>query len=254
MVDFVGLKGKNVVITGAAQGIGAATAKKFAELGANVVLVDINEQALNSTVQTIQQEFPSIKVVPSVLNVSQKANVDELVKNIEKILPEGMDVVVNNAGTISKGVYIDVTEEDFVRVMNNNLMSTHFVSQAFSRQAIQLNKPLSIVNISSLATTSGQPNIASYIASKSAIEGLTKGLAKELGKHKIRVNAVKPGVIDTPINQQIPAQYKQMFLMQTPLDRVGEAEEVANCVAFLASDASSFVTGAMLDISGGLSF
>ncbi|CAD5234392.1 unnamed protein product [Bursaphelenchus xylophilus] len=223
-----GLEGKLALVTGAAQGIGAATTRKFAEHGANVILVDIKEDVLKNTAQEIQKDFPNLKIIAEVCDVSQKREVDALAERVEKIFPQSIDALVNNAAIVNISPYLELKEEDFDKVLATNLKSVHVVTQVFAKQAVAQKRPLAVVNLSSITTNAGMAQIAPYVVAKEGINGLTKVLAKELGKYNIRVNSIKPGFVDTPMNAHLNDASRADIARQTPLGRMAPPEEIAN--------------------------
>ncbi|CAD5229404.1 unnamed protein product [Bursaphelenchus okinawaensis] len=248
-----GLQGKLVLVTGAARGVGAATAKKFALNGANVILVDIIEDVLQQTVRKVKQEFPNVTVVGEVCDVSKLEDVENLGERVKRQFPQSIDVLVNNAAIVRIQDYVDITEEDFQKVISTNLFSVHWMIKTFTKEAIEQKRPMAIVNISSITTISGMAMLAHYVTAKSGILGLTKTLAKELGKYNIRVNAIKPGFVDTPMNNHLTAENRADICEKTPLGRIAPPEEIANVIVFYGSDLASFCTGSLVDVNGGMS-
>ncbi|CAD5222564.1 unnamed protein product [Bursaphelenchus xylophilus] len=251
MTSF-GLEGKLALVTGSAQGIGAATARKFAEHGANVILVDLNENVVKKTAEGIQKDFPNQKIVAEVCDVTQKKEVDALVARIEKQFPKSIDALVNNAAICKFTPYLEIKEEEWDKIIATNLKSVHLVTQAFAKQAVAQKRPLAVVNLSSITTNAGMVELAHYVATKDGINGLTKVLAKELGPYNIRVNAVKPGWVETPMTAHLDDAARAEIARGTPLGRMAKPEDIANVIVFFASDLASFCTASFVDVNGGV--
>jgi len=241
----LGLGERVTLITGAAQGIGAACARRFAREGAPLVLCDVNEAAG----QTLAEELGALFVR---CDVGRKAEVDALVA--ATVQAHGrIDVLVNNAGIFKAADFLDVTEADFDEVLRVNLKGAFLMGQAVARVMAAAGRG-SIVNMSSVNGTLAIPSIASYNVSKGGINQLTRAMALALADRGVRVNAVAPGTIATELAAQAVLTNeaaKARILSRTPLKRLGEPEEVADAVAYLASDASSYVTGEVLVVDGG---
>lgn len=240
-----GLAGRVVLITGAAQGIGAACARRFARENAHVVLCDVNEPAGRALAQELGGLFLRC-------DVGTKNEVDAMVA--ATLQAHGrIDALVNNAGIFKSADFLEVTEADFDEVLRVNLKGAFLVGQAVARAMAQAGRG-SIVNMSSVNGTLAIPRIASYNVSKGGINQLTRAMALALADRGVRVNAVAPGTIATELAAQAvltdPAAQARI-LGRTPLRRLGEPSEIADAVAYLASDASSYVTGEILVVDGG---
>ena len=242
----LGLQGKVVIITGAAQGIGAACAQRFAREGAQVMLADVNEAAGQALVTELQATYVYC-------DVASKAQIDALV---EKTLARHgrVDVLVNNAGIFKAAPFLDVTEEDFDAVIRVNLKGSFLMAQAAARAMVACKSQGSIINMSSVNAVLAIPSIASYNMSKGGINQLTRVAALALADHGIRVNAVAPGTIATELAQKAVLTddaAKAKIMSRTPMRRLGEPFEIANVVAWLASDAASYITGEIVTVDGG---
>lgn len=241
--------GKTAVITGAGRGIGAAIAKRLAKDGFDIA---VNELTEGSGEQTVEEcKALGVKAAAYAADVSDYAQCEEMVKKIKEDFGT-IDALVNNAGITRDGLLLRMTEENYDSVIRINQKSvfnmTKFVGAVMLRQ-----KSGSIVNLASVAGLYGNPGQMNYSASKGAVIAMTKTSAKELGSRGIRVNAVAPGFIQTPMTDKLTDEQKNAILAQIAMKRYGQPEEIANVVAFLLSDDASYVTGQTIEISGGLS-
>ncbi|MFN4003960.1 MAG: SDR family NAD(P)-dependent oxidoreductase [Hylemonella sp.] len=240
-----GLNGRVCLITGAAQGIGAACAHRFAREGAAVVLADIDD----ARGQVLAQELGALYLH---CDVGDKAQVDALVA--QTLAAHGrIDVLVNNAGIFKAADFLDVSEADFDAVLRVNLKGAFLVGQAVARAMAAAGRG-AIVNMSSVNGVLAIPTIASYNVSKGGINQLTRAMALALADRGIRVNAVAPGTIATELAAQAvltSEEARTRILSRTPLKRLGQPEEIAEVVAWLASDAASYLTGEIVTADGG---
>ena len=240
------LAGKVAVVTGAGQGMGRAIAQRFADEGATVVALDLNEESAKQTL-----EGKSGKHIARSVNVADSAAVNQLFADIKKDLG-AVDVLVNNAGTGGVDQFADITDEAWARVIGVNLNGAFYCARAAVKQ-MQEGKGGSIVNISSTSAVSGD-GPAHYCASKAAMMGLTRGMAKELAPKKIRVNTLVPGPTNTPMMQGIPKEWADAIIAGVPMGRMAEPDDIAKVAVFLASDDSAFVTGQNVAVNGGSAF
>ena len=240
-----GLQGRVAIVTGGSQGIGEACARRFAQEGAQVVIADLADERGRALAAELQARYVHC-------DVGDKAQVDALVAEVMQAHGR-IDVLVNNAGIFRAADFLDVTEEDFDAVLRVNLKGSFLVAQAVAREMAKAGRG-SIVNMSSVNSVLAIPNIASYNVSKGGINQLTRARALALADKGIRVNAVGPGTIATELAAAAVLtsdEAKNKIMMRTPLKRLGEPSEIADVVAFLASDASSYITGEIIMVDGG---
>jgi 3-oxoacyl-[acyl-carrier protein] reductase len=243
----VRLKDKNAIVTGAGQGIGRSIALKLAQEGANVVIAEVNADTGTQTAKEVEAlGRRALFISVDVANQKQvQGMADQVLKAWKRI-----DILVNNAGFDRPGHLLKVKEEDWDAVLGVHLKGTLNCIQAVVPHMIE-NGYGKIVNLSSVWGKRGAVSEISYSSAKAGIIGLTKSVARELGRYQINVNAILPGLILTPTIAKMAEKYQNMIIENTPLRRIGQPEEVANVVAFLVSDEASFVTGAMVEVSGG---
>jgi 3-oxoacyl-[acyl-carrier protein] reductase len=245
----MGLVDKKVaVVTGGAQGIGAAIVERLASEGASIAVVDINaEKAAEkaAAVRALGVEAESYKV--DVSNTEDVKNlVGEIVKRFGRI-----DILVNNAGITRDGLLMTMSEQDWDLVLAVNLKSTFNFIKAVARPMVK-QKGGSIINISSVVGLMGNPGQLNYSASKAGVIGVTKSSAKELAGRNIRCNAIAPGYIQTPMTDKLDEKARGALMDHIPSKRLGQPEDVANAVLFLASELSSYVTGEVIRVDGGM--
>lgn len=240
---------KIVLVTGASRGIGRAIALEFGSRGATVI-VNYNSSAgpANEVLELIKAAGGDGKVYQA--DVSDADAVDEMIKSVTKEYGK-LDVLVNNAGTTRDNVIMMLKPEDFDTVINTNLRSAWLCSKAASR-AMMRKRTGRIINITSVVGISGNGGQTNYAASKAGMIGLTKSLAKEVATRNITVNAVAPGFIATDMTSDLGEDIKETALSHIPLGRMGEPEEVAKAVVFLASDDAAYITGQVIVVDGGM--
>ena len=242
------LKGKVAMVTGGTRGIGYAVVKKFLENGAAVALCGSRKDTVDKALEKLAQEMPGSQVIglwPDLQNPEEvAAAMEQIVEKFGKL-----DVLVNNAGISARDKFLEYKPEDFQKIMNLNVNAVFVCAQAAAR-VMEKQGGGAILNTSSMVSIYGQPSGVGYPASKFAVNGLTKSLARELGKYNIRVNAVAPGVIRTDMVAALPEAMIKPLIATIPLGRVGEPEDIANAFLFLASDLASYVTGEILSVDG----
>lgn len=240
---------KTVFITGGSRGIGKEVALKFAENNYNIITNYISE---NTDINTLKKEFES-KNVKSLILKADVTNYEEVEKVVKCAIENfgQIDVLVNNAGITKDNLLIRMSEEDFDRVIDVNLKGAFIVSKIVAKYMIKKRKG-SIINLSSVVGISGNAGQCNYSASKSGIIGFTKSVAKELASRNIRANVVAPGFIETDMTDVLKDSVKEQIYNQIPLKRMGKANEVAELIYFLGSDRSSYITGQVINIDGGM--
>jgi 3-oxoacyl-[acyl-carrier protein] reductase len=244
-----GLEGKGVLLAGASRGIGEAAARRFLEEGCRVFICARGAAGVEQAVRGLRALGD---VDGMACDISREEDVERLVEAAERFLG-GIDVLVNNAGVAWQEPFLDITLEDWDRVLDINLRGMFLVGQKVARRMVARGRGGAIVNMSSTNAFEGETGYAHYNASKGAINMLTRTMAVELGRHGIRVNALCPGKIVTPLQAEAEdPEYTARYVRERiPLGRAGTVEEVAAAYAFLASDEASFIHGEMLVVDGG---
>jgi 3-oxoacyl-[acyl-carrier protein] reductase len=242
------LEGKVAIVTGGAQGIGAAIALRLAQEGATVAVLDVNLERATSTAGELEQAGHKAK--PYRVDVSSFDDVHAVFAKIVEDLAR-VDILVNNAGVTRDGLLIRMSEQDWDTVIAINLKGVFNCTHAVARQMIK-QKAGTIVNISSVVGLFGNAGQFNYAASKAGVIGATKASAKELASRNIRVNAVAPGYIQTAMTAALDESIKTALLTRIPAGRLGVPEDVAAAVVFLASDLAQYITGEVLRVDGGM--
>jgi len=248
------LKDKVAIITGGAQGIGYEIASLFAEEGANIIIADLNPEALKQAGTRLEEsggQAPSRGQVLTVeVDVGDFSRVEELIKeSLDKF--KKIDILVNNAGITRDGLLLRMKETDWDTVLRVNLKGCFNCIKAASRLMLK-QRMGKIINIASIIGMIGNIGQANYAASKAGLIGLTKSAARELAARNINVNAIAPGFIQTEMTAKLPEEAKQKMLAQIPLGKFGEAKDVAKTALFLASEDSNYITGQVIRVCGGM--
>ncbi|WP_188390703.1 3-oxoacyl-[acyl-carrier-protein] reductase [Compostibacillus humi] len=243
------LKGKNVLVTGASRGIGRAIALELGRNGANVA---VNYAGSKEKAEEVVNELKEMDVQAFAIqaDVSSEADVKGMVKEVISQFGS-LDILVNNAGITRDNLLMRMKEVEFDQVINTNLKGVFLCTKAVTRQMMK-QKSGKIINVASIVGVSGNPGQANYVAAKAGVIGLTKTTAKELASRNILVNAVAPGFIATDMTEELTEEQKEAMLKLIPLERLGQPEDVAKVVRFLASDDASYITGQTIHIDGGM--
>ena len=241
MINF---KNKKILITGASGGIGNELVKKFVSLGGDVLGTGTNTEKLNS----IKKKYPDIKVKK--FDISDHSRIEEFIENATLELG-GLDILINNAGTNVDNLSLRMKDEEWKKVIDVNLTST-FLLAKYSIKKMLKNKFGRVVNITSVVGHTGNLGQSNYSASKAGIIGMSKSLAIEYAKKNITVNCVSPGFIVSDMTMNIAEKVKIYLTSRIPMGKLGTGEDVSNCVAFLSSDQSSYVTGEPIHVNGGM--
>lgn len=242
------LKNKVAIVTGGTRGIGFAIVRKFLENGASVILCGSSQETADKAVKNLIDENMDYKVEGIGLNLNSPKEIKEAFEHIKNKYGS-LDILVNNAGISARESIYEYNPVNFENIIDLNVNSVFYCSQAAAIIMKQQGGG-NIINTSSMVSFYGQTSGCGYPASKFAINGLTKSLSRELGKDNIRVNAVAPGITNTDMVAALPDEIIKPLIATIPLGRVGEPEDVANAFLFLASDMSSYVTGAVLPVDG----
>nr|CAD7403958.1 unnamed protein product [Timema cristinae] len=246
------LGGKLAFVTGAGSGIGRAVCQVLAREGAKVIATDKDEKSAQKTLSLLKSSSATFQHLHLPLDVSRSEEVYSVVKSAIEHFSVPPTIVVNCAGITRDNFLLKLDEDSFQQVIDVNLKGTFLVTQTIARALVEANiTGGSVINLASIVGRTGNMGQCSYAASKAAIEAFTKTTAKELGTFGIRCNAVVPGFIDTPMTDAVPDKVKEKFRATIALRRFGRAEEVAEVIAFLASDKSSYVNGASIEVIGG---
>ena len=243
------LEGKNVIITGASRGIGKGIAELFAQHGANIAFTYRNSEE-KAILLKEELSINNCKVIGYKSDASDFEAAQSLVSDVLKDFGS-IDVLVNNAGITKDSLLMRMSEEDFDNVMSINMKSVFNMTKAVLRPMLKQRQG-SIINMSSVVGVKGNAGQANYSASKAAINGFTKSTALELGSRNIRCNSIAPGFIETEMTDAIPKEMVQQWRDQIPLKRGGSAKDIANASLFFASDMSTYVTGQVLNVCGGM--
>lgn len=242
------LEGKVALVTGASRGIGKAIAKSLAGAGASVIGTSTTEEgAANISHYFSRWGLPGDGIV---MDVADPDSIQAGFKQVATVYGQPL-IVVNNAGITKDGLLMRMKEEDWSKVIDTNLTSVYRMSKA-AIKAMSKARWGRIINISSVVASAGNPGQMNYCAAKAGIEGMSRSLAREMATRGITVNCIAPGFIDTDMTRELPYDQREQMLAGIPVQRLGEPEEVAEAVAFLASPAAGYITGQTLHINGGM--
>ena len=241
MINF---KNKKILITGATGGIGGALVKKFLSLEGNVFATGTKTEKLDE----LKKEFPSVHIMK--FDISNHSKINEFVENVYSQLT-GLDILVNNAGLNLDNLSLRMKDEEWQKVIDVNLGSTFHLSKSAIKKMLK-NKYGRIINITSVVGHTGNLGQANYAASKAGIIGMSKSLATEYAKKNITINCVSPGFIQSKMTDNIVESIKAVLTSKIPMSKLGTGEDVANTVAFLASDKASYITGETIHVNGGM--
>ena len=241
MINF---KNKKILVTGATGGIGKALVQKFVSLEGNVLATGTKTEKLD----VLKKEFPNINVLK--FDISDHSKIEDFIENVSSQLV-GLDILVNNAGINMDNLSLRMKDDEWKKVIDLNLGSTFFLCKYGIKKMLK-NKYGRIVNITSIVGHTGNLGQSNYAASKAAIIGMSKSLAIEYAKKNITINCVSPGFIQSKMTEGIVESIKAMLTSRIPMAKLGKGEDVANTVAFLSSDAASYITGETIHVNGGM--
>lgn len=244
----MGLENKTALITGAGRGIGRIIALELASVGCDILASDVMEAPLNETAELVKGK--GRKCVISLCDVSSTENV---ASTVQKAIDEfgKIDILVNNAGITRDNLIMRMTDDEWNKVLDINLKGTFNCIRAASRHMMKARSGC-IVNISSVVGVMGNAGQANYVASKAAVIGLTKTVARELAPRNVTVNAIAPGFIDTDMTKALPDKVKEEMLKSIPMNRFGSPQDIAGVVSFLASEKAAYITGQVFHVNGGM--
>ncbi len=239
------LKNKNIIVTGASGGLGNSIVKKLYENGANILATGTKKEKLDD----LKSQFNNIKILS--FDISQNDEIDKFIENATKELGGNLYCIVNNAGITRDNLAIRMSSDEWKKVIDVNLTSTFLLSKSAIKKMLK-NKQGKIINITSVVGHTGNLGQANYTAAKAGIVAMSKTLAIEYAKKNININCISPGFIKTNMTEKIDAKYKEIILSKIPSARLGEPEDIANAVLFLASNQSDYINGETLHVNGGM--
>lgn len=242
------LENETALVTGASRGIGKAIALELGRQGARIVATATSSEGAEKIENSLKQN--NINGIGRVLNVTDGASVERLLEELEKT-GQSPTILVNNAGITRDGLLLRMSEADWDAVLDTDLKSVYRMSKACLRPMTKARKGR-IINVTSVVAATGNAGQSNYAAAKAGIIGFTRSLAREIGSRSITVNAVAPGFVDTDMTRVLPEAARAELLKQIPLGRLGQTEEIAHAVAFLASPLAGYITGTTLHVNGGM--
>ena len=236
---------KNIIVTGASGGIGNSIVEKLSKNGANILATGTKKEKLDE----LKSKFKNLKVL--IFDISQNDKIEEFIENATNELGGNLDCIVNNAGITQDNLAIRMNFEEWKKVIDINLSSTFLLSK-YSIKKMLKNKKGKVINITSVVGHTGNLGQANYTAAKAGIIAMSKTLAIEYARKNININCISPGFIKTAMTDKIDTKFKEMIISKIPSGRLGEPEDVANAVLFLASDHSNYINGETLHVNGGM--
>ena len=236
---------KNIIVTGASGGIGNSIVEKLSKNGANILATGTKKEKLDE----LKSKFKNLKVLK--FDISQNDKIEEFIENATNELGGNLDCIVNNAGITQDNLAIRMNFEEWKKVIDINLSSTFLLSK-YSIKKMLKNKKGKVINITSVVGHTGNLGQANYTAAKAGIIAMSKTLAIEYARKNININCISPGFIKTSMTDKIDTKFKEMIISKIPSGRLGEPEDVANAVLFLASDLSNYINGETLHVNGGM--
>lgn len=245
---MMNLDGQIALVTGASRGIGKAIAITLGQAGATVIGTATSQQGADAISSGFKEAGINGKGME--LNVTEQDSIDQLIKSINDEYG-AIQILVNNAGITRDNLMLRMKQDEWDAIINTNLTSVYRLSKACLRGMMKAKKGR-IISISSVVGSTGNPGQANYAAAKAGVVGFSKSLAQEIGSRGITVNVVAPGFIDTDMTRELPEEQRNALLDQIPLGKLGQAEDIANSVLFLASDSAAYITGETLHVNGGM--
>lgn len=250
MEQFTSLKDKVVLVSGGTRGIGYAIVQGFLNSGAKVALLGSRKESVERALEKLKAENDAYAVVGYYPDLNKEQEIKEMLEKLTKHFHSSVDILVNNAGVSDAKSIFDYDDEHFSKVMNINVDAMFRLTRLCVPQMKEKGKG-AVINTSSMVSLYAQGSGSAYPTSKFAVNGMTKALARELGKDGIRVNAVAPGITATDMVKALDQKIVERMAANIPLQRLGEGEDIADAVLFLASDAAAYITGAVLSVDGG---
>tara|TARA_B100000963_G_scaffold284968_1_gene253840 strand:+ start:429 stop:1166 length:738 start_codon:yes stop_codon:yes gene_type:complete len=239
------LKQKNIIVTGASGGIGNSIVKKLYENGANILATGTKKEKL----EDLKSKFSNIKILS--FDISKNEQIDDFIENATKQLGGDLYCIINNAGITKDNLAIRMSFDEWKKVIDINLTATFLLSKSAIKKMLK-NKKGKVINITSVVGHTGNLGQSNYTAAKAGIVAMSKTLATEYAKKNININCISPGFIKTNMTEKIDSKYKDIIISKIPSARLGEPEDVANAVLFLASDQSDYINGETLHVNGGM--
>ena len=241
---MIDVKDKKILITGATGGIGSAIVKKFSELGGNIFATGTNQEKLKK----LKDIYPKIHILN--FNILNHTKIEEFIDKVANTL-NGIDILVNNAGINNDNLSLRMKHDEWQKVIDINLTSTFYLCK-YSLKKMLKNKFGRIINITSIVGHTGNLGQSNYSASKAGIVAMSKSLAIEYAKKNININCISPGFIKTDMTGNIDEKIKSILMSKIPMNKLGNSDDVADCVIFLASNLSSYITGETIHVNGGM--